>query len=184
MKRTLKEIAATITVNFVRIGFNPETEQTDFIAIINHERFEFHCGLMACIPASKMVNGVHPLDHLASYYKLSFHIYNFKRVYDMIRLGKLHAMQNVDVPHVMRVFNDISALCAPTAYDVLYSLRLDGEGADANMTFRQWCAEFGYDTDSISARNIYDECQVNHEKLKKALGQILCEELMECEDID
>jgi hypothetical protein len=38
MKRTLKEIAATITVNFVRIGFNPETEQTDFIAIINHAR--------------------------------------------------------------------------------------------------------------------------------------------------
>jgi hypothetical protein len=44
----------------------------------------------------------------------------------------------------------------PQVADVLYSLFLDASAADNN--FHDWCAEFGYSDDSISALNTYKQC--------------------------
>lgn len=44
----------------------------------------------------------------------------------------------------------------PTAASVLYSILLDGSAID--MSFHDWCCDYGYDTDSISARSTYDAC--------------------------
>ena len=45
---------------------------------------------------------------------------------------------------------------APTAGSVLYSLLLDASGADEN--FHDWCANYGYDTDSRKALATYEAC--------------------------
>ena len=45
---------------------------------------------------------------------------------------------------------------APTAASVLYSLLQDASGADEN--FHDWCANYGYDTDSRKALATYEAC--------------------------
>lgn len=63
---------------------------------------------------------------------------------------------------------------APSAASVLYSLLSDAQGAE--QPFDYWAADYGYDTDSIKALNIYNACcevrrQVNaffsHEQREK-----------------
>ena len=57
---------------------------------------------------------------------------------------------------------------APTAGSVLYSLLLDASGADEN--FHDWCANYGYDTDSRKALATYMACQENSDKLRKVFS--------------
>lgn len=45
---------------------------------------------------------------------------------------------------------------APTAGSVLYSLLMDASGADEN--FHDWCANYGYDSDSRKAHATYEAC--------------------------
>ncbi len=52
----------------------------------------------------------------------------------------------------------------PSSASVLYSLLADAEAE--NMTFEEWCAEFGYNSDSIKANNIYKTCLEIAEALK------------------
>ena len=54
----------------------------------------------------------------------------------------------------------------PTLEDVLYSLVIDSEACE--MSFNEWCANFGYDVDSRKALATYTECQENTDKLAKA----------------
>lgn len=54
---------------------------------------------------------------------------------------------------------------APYAADVLYSLLSDGEAAD--MSFNDWCDNFGYSSDSISAFNTYQQCSTVGNDLQK-----------------
>lgn len=44
----------------------------------------------------------------------------------------------------------------PKAADVLHSLLMDAEAA--NMSFRDWCGEYGMNSDSIKDRGTYDAC--------------------------
>lgn len=66
---------------------------------------------------------------------------------------------------------------APHAADVLYSLLLDGEAV--NMSFRDWCADYGYDNDSIKALNIYNECCKTGETLRRIFPHTVREALRE-----
>lgn len=54
---------------------------------------------------------------------------------------------------------------APHAADVLYSLILDASACE--MSFRDWCANYGYDNDSIKALNTYNACCESGEKLRR-----------------
>jgi hypothetical protein len=57
----------------------------------------------------------------------------------------------------------------PTIRQVMESLLLDASAADQN--FNDWCAEFGYSSDSINASNIYRACMETGEALNKYLGR-------------
>lgn len=186
--KQLKTLAKNIKVNFVRVGFNPETEQTKFIALINGESFDFHCGLRACIPdkvprvqqawqiaAKEPPVMINPLKRLEQRYKLSSGT-NDWRVFELIMQGKVHARNNMQHPNVLRVFEDISALCSPTAYDLLYCLQSDCQAAEGS--FDDFCSNFGYDNDSIKALNTYNACCEGAKKLRKALGPELYAEVM------
>jgi len=55
----------------------------------------------------------------------------------------------------------------PQIADVMYSLILDGSAFFDGETFEEWCGNFGYDSDSIKARAIYDTCDETGRKLAR-----------------
>lgn len=64
----------------------------------------------------------------------------------------------------------------PTAADVLYCLLSDADAEQYDgrsnflLGFQEWCENLGYDTDSIKARKIYNECLTIARKLHRFLG--------------
>lgn len=53
----------------------------------------------------------------------------------------------------------------PSNSDIMYSLLLDSEASV--YSFSEWCEFFGHDSDSISAFNIYQQCERIGKQLKK-----------------
>lgn len=193
-KRTLRQIADSINkqINWLRIGFDPKEERTNWIVIINGEKFDFFCGLFACIPATKeRTNSIYespalrtysPLALLEKRLKAQSTTSNQERIFQAIRQGQVTAIKNWNDNNVKQVFLAISNLCEPTAYDFLYCMQSDCR-ADS-QSFNDWCGDCGGNTDSISSLNLYNLCIENAKRLRKALGMELYRELMECEDID
>jgi hypothetical protein len=66
---------------------------------------------------------------------------------------------------------------APCAADVLYSLLMDSYAAD--QSFNDWCADYGYDNDSISAFNTYQSCCATADKMRKVFTRSQIEQLRE-----
>lgn len=64
---------------------------------------------------------------------------------------------------------------APQVAGVIHSLILDGEADD--MSFSNWCDNFGYDTDSIRAFNIYQECCACARQAREFFGRDLLAQL-------
>jgi hypothetical protein len=58
----------------------------------------------------------------------------------------------------------------PEAADVLDCLASDSAGYENAQSFEDWCAEYGYDTDSRKAERIYRTCEAQADKLKAFLG--------------
>jgi len=57
---------------------------------------------------------------------------------------------------------------APTAAAVVYSLMSDGRAGE--LSFEEFCSEFGYDADSRRAEKIWKECKKIAPKIRKLLG--------------
>lgn len=66
---------------------------------------------------------------------------------------------------------------APHPADVLYSVILDSSACESS--FAEWCRDYGYSDDSIKARDTYDACQRNTEKLRHILTRDQIRELSE-----
>lgn len=56
----------------------------------------------------------------------------------------------------------------PSVSDVLHCLILDAEACESD--FEDWCVNFGYDTDSRKALDLYMACQKSGKEIKKLLG--------------
>lgn len=69
-------------------------------------------------------------------------------------------------------------IAPPDLADVLHSLMLDASALDAG-DFADWCAELGFDSDSIKARSIYDACIAIGLKMRAAFGEKTLSELRE-----
>lgn len=69
-------------------------------------------------------------------------------------------------------------IAPPSVVDVLYSLLLDASALDFR-DFADWCSDLGYDTDSIKAKQAYDECIATATKLRAAFGQKTVDDLRE-----
>jgi hypothetical protein len=57
----------------------------------------------------------------------------------------------------------------PTMKEILESLSLDSDSRNY-LSFESWAKEYGYDSDSISAKKVYNSCQKIAENLSKVLG--------------
>lgn len=65
----------------------------------------------------------------------------------------------------------------PKLADVIYSLVCDAGVGD--MSFSDWCSDFGYNTDSIKAREMYLACGETRANLLKLVGREIFEALQE-----
>ncbi len=70
-------------------------------------------------------------------------------------------------------------LIPPSLADVMYCLLSDGRGAED--TFENFASEYGYDTDSRKALEIYLKCQETRNGMINVLGRKLFEELSQLE---
>lgn len=66
----------------------------------------------------------------------------------------------------------------PTADDVLHCLASDSAGIENARDFEDWCADYGYDSDSRSAERTYKACQRQAIRLEKFLGDSLYQVLL------
>jgi hypothetical protein len=56
----------------------------------------------------------------------------------------------------------------PTASDLVWAVATDSTAL--TESFSDWCGEFGYSTDSITARSTYKACQRNATRLVNLIG--------------
>lgn len=66
----------------------------------------------------------------------------------------------------------------PTAADVLDCLASDAAGFENAQSFEDWCAEYGYDTDSRKAFRTYSTIRRQANKLRAMLGDANYETLL------
>lgn len=64
----------------------------------------------------------------------------------------------------------------PTVKEVLHSLLLDTRAGETR--FEEWCAEFGYDTDSPKVERIYNHCRAVDLDLTRVFGRAGVVELL------
>jgi hypothetical protein len=62
------------------------------------------------------------------------------------------------------------SLILPSALDVFHSVVMDSSVLDY-ATYAEWCAEFGYDIDSIKGESIYRLCLSHTLALRSAIGE-------------
>lgn len=81
--------------------------------------------------------------------------------------------------HVIKARNkwDVDKPKGPKLEDILHCLLLDSQARE--MSFIDWCWNFGYDSDSISAFNTYQECCKSAEKLYALYTRAEIEEIKE-----
>ena len=70
----------------------------------------------------------------------------------------------------------------PEAHDVIGALLMDAQGIEACTGFPDWAEGYGYDADSIKARDLYDLCREQTDALSTLLGRRLMVALMDDED--
>jgi len=68
---------------------------------------------------------------------------------------------------------------SPTAAEVLDCLASDAQSVDSARDFEEWAYEFGYDTDSRKAEQVYNSCVKGQKELRRFLGDNLYKQLTE-----
>jgi hypothetical protein len=87
--------------------------------------------------------------------------------------------RTMEIPYYMGTGN---GGVEPSTVEVLNSLFLDSAVGD--MTFEDFCSEFGYNSDSRKSLKIYEECNENTESLRKVLGDDFDEIARTVEEIE
>lgn len=141
---------------FIRIGFNPLTSQTDFAVRLGGETFEYHMGI-GCYPAARKPF----IAQRAKYIEGG----RGERILQLINQGRLRAEKNVGDAGVMAVFNLISNECKPDEKDFMHAIL--GDMRAGEMTFADFCGDFGYDDDSIKALRTHQACADTARKIRK-----------------
>lgn len=70
----------------------------------------------------------------------------------------------------------------PSAYDVLTNLQHTLREFYDRLSFEEWADEYGYNTDSIKDRELYEQCQLEGRFTYSWLGDERARELLEAED--
>jgi hypothetical protein len=155
-KLNSQDIAVAEYLKSIGIPFNSGylgTKQDDtwnadsFIVNFQNEKFEFNTGFG------------HRLK-LAGFNKLS--------VKDMAFVKELREVVYNTSDKVTTKLSDNSVVVKPTSASVLYCLLMDAQALDTS--FKYWCDDYGYDTDSLKSLGIYTSCCDTGEKINKVFN--------------
>ena len=94
--------------------------------------------------------------------------------------GKEYEITHLKLVHGRFAQRYIDALKKPKAPNIvsfLHGIVIDSEAC--SISFNDWAENYGYDSDSIKARDTYDQCQDSGDKLKKVFTQLQIAELSE-----
>jgi len=157
------KLIETVNANFERVKSTDETIR--WKVSINGQEFNYFEGL------GRVFNTSHILYRSAIFKDFKKSILNCEPLPRMLNNGRTLTLKELSGVLTDRV--DISKgifhaplIHAPSIVDVLYCLSIDTQAFD--FDFEEWCDTFGYDSDSIKAKNIYDDCIENGLKLKRA----------------
>ncbi len=149
--KNIKEIAGnTVEVNFMRLVENEKWQHFLWNVSINGVDFSYKTGIGHLIQWDKKVNMnryVNPLDALR---RLSKSWPAGKRPDNCISLPSINAWVKI-----------------PDQLEVLHCLLSDQQAG--SMSFVDFCSDFGYDSDSIKAVDIYRACMENAQKVNRCL---------------
>lgn len=103
---------------------------------------------------------------------------------DWLKRENLHPTCLIADAAARPFFRDGAGMCGftkvqvqPKDADVLHCLLMDGDAIDYD--FDDWCANYGYDTDSRKAYDTYQQCLQTGLKLRNTLGEAKLSELRE-----
>jgi len=95
----------------------------------------------------------------------------------IIRNHNFHVFQwHCGIGHVDRI---TKMPTRPNPVEVISTIARDY--LSACESFSNWCGEFGYDTDSLCARRIYDACQEQGDALLRLISRAQLQELAQME---
>jgi hypothetical protein len=126
---------------------NFQDESDQWLVVINGQRFDYYTGV-----------GHRHIDRMT--------VLGTKWDYDYIKKNR-HKLY-------MDVLVQVSKPVTPKLDDVLACLVRDAVGSAA-QTFDDWCSDYGYDTDSRKALDIYIACQETAKKLRLARVPVTAE---------
>lgn len=126
-----------------------------FIVSINGQLFDYRMGSGHC---TKLNNDKTSVQYRISELEKDDRLSICKAIYGYHRSISLYDFEDLKIVYVKR----------PELKEVLNCLFFDSSARD--QCFQDWCDEFGYSDDSITAKKTYEACLENAFKLKKALG--------------
>lgn len=160
-KDFLSKANATMTIEF--IGCDVPTHWKGETARHNHYKFTI------TTPRGKMEDDFWDSVHNTELSLMSFDNFCCKKYHmhekDMFPVEKIKAQ---------KLWKEQVKYAIPTEYDILACLE-----TYVPNTFEDFCWEFGYDTDSISAMKTYLACQKQWAKIRKIFTEEQIEELAE-----
>lgn len=96
-------------------------------------------------------------------------LYDFEtqRVLDMAEHQRHMIKDKALLCRIAHRFN-LKAKWTPDPVEILWAIARDGDALQS--TFKDWCSDLGYETDSRKAEKIYRACQDNALRLRKILS--------------
>ena len=143
----LKHNDISFRVHFAGTSHKFGTEMDSWLVVIDDQKFDFYTGIG------------HRIQQHRNAYKL-----NHSQIGQVKTLKDLLGKDRLDLT-VHKLKDGFSYAVSPTQAGVLYCLLSDADGADQN--FYDWCSDYGYNTDSLSDRNVYNACCETLNKVRK-----------------
>jgi hypothetical protein len=154
----LREIGVEITPSYIGERLNGDWDHDLFSVNLNNKHFtEYKTGLGHRLSSANFNNLT---------FKQRAHIKGLRTLYP--NHSRVYYKPNSIDATLYNVRTQVVPL--PTQAGILYSLLLDSQASE--MSFSEWCDNYGYSDDSITSLNMYQEC----EKIAKQLRDVFTRE--------
>lgn len=173
---------------FHPIGFNPVKEQWQFAVVMGGENFDYRGGLWAFVPSEIKRPSLLHHDRETGAREVSFNPRDairkalgrgtrLEQSFRMIEQNRIKIGKNWNDPDVRKVVSIIGQYNRPTAAGFFYCLLSDLDAGE--MTFHDYCRDFGGNSDSIKEQQQHQACQANARKFRAVVTTEEIEKLRE-----
>ena len=143
-----------------------------FSVTLGKERFEYSCGLGCTVREVEVSSSLAPggkktlnVDaHLNAYFKRKGG--RIESMWKKYKAGQLKLSQNMDSDG-REILKIVMGYIRPTAKDFFYAILSDMRAGE--MSFHDFCSEFGANEDSIKDLTLHGKCGENGRKVRSEL---------------